>query len=186
MIAPSSGFVRLALPAEGHSIATVQRRVWAALVPDREPGLAEAGQLMLTGVSQEEMEQGWAAAISRPPAAAYRVLVATEDDQVVGYATTMPTQDADTEPGRDGQIDELAIDPSARRRGHGSRLLHAAVDTLRADGCVRARCWIPTTDDVLRTFLTDAGWAADGSSREIGTDDDTIRLKQIRLHTALQ
>ncbi len=34
-------------------------------------------------------------------------------------------------------------------------------------------------------FLTASGWAADGASREIGSDDESLRLKQVRLHTDL-
>ncbi len=41
-------------------------------------------------------------------------------------------------------------------------------------------------DDVLRGFLTDAGWAPDGAHRELDLDGDgTMRVKQVRLHTAI-
>ena len=43
-----------------------------------------------------------------------------------------------------------------------------------------------TTDDALRAFLTASGWSADGSSREIGSDDVDVRLRQVRLHTDLR
>jgi GNAT superfamily N-acetyltransferase len=82
-------------------------------------------------------------------------------------------------------VQEFAVDPPARNRSHGSRLLNAAADTLRADGFLRARWWVGTTDDALRRFLTAAGWAADGSSREIGSDDVDLRVRQVRLHTDL-
>jgi hypothetical protein len=45
---------------------------------------------------------------------------------------------------------------------------------------------VNTADDKLRRFLTAAGWAADGASREIGPEDESIRLKQVRLHTSLE
>jgi hypothetical protein len=44
---------------------------------------------------------------------------------------------------------------------------------------------VATTDDSLRRFLTTAGWAADGSTREIGSDDVDLRMRQVRLHTDL-
>jgi hypothetical protein len=44
---------------------------------------------------------------------------------------------------------------------------------------------VGTEDDVLRRFLLAAGWATDGASREIGSDDGSLRLKQVRLHTDL-
>ena len=65
--------------------------------------------------------------------------------------------------------------PGTAATGHG----------LRADGFRTARWWVATLDDPLRHLLTDAGWAPDGSTREIGSEDEAVRLKQVRLHTDL-
>lgn len=171
--------VRLAWPTEAAGIAAVQRRGWAAHLP---PGLAEA---MLGSVSVDEMTEAWHRAITRPPQASYRVLVAIEAARVVGFASTLPSPDEDGEPGVDGQIEEFVVDPPAQRRGHGSRLLHACADTLRSDGFARARCWVSAEDELLQAFLVAAGWAPDGAQREIGTDDEALRFRQVRLHTEL-
>lgn len=171
--------VRLALPGEAAAIAEVQRRVWAA-----ESG-GSAGRRLLEELDVDAMTELWSRAILAPPAARYRVLVALADTRVVGFAATAPSTDSDADPAADGAVEELAIDPVARRRGHGSRLLNACADTLGADGFTRARSWVPAQDDELRRFLTAAGWAADGAFREIGTDDASVRLKQVRLHTSL-
>jgi GNAT superfamily N-acetyltransferase len=176
---PVADSVRLAWPAEAAAIADLQRRVWAAELP------ADVAGEVLAGVSAAEMTQAWHTAITRPPQARFRVLVAVEESRVVGYATTVPGQDPDADPATDGEVQEFAVDPPARNRSHGSRLLNAAADTLRADGFLRARWWVGTTDDALRRFLTAAGWAADGSSREIGSDDVDLRVRQVRLHTDL-
>lgn len=170
--------VRLALPAESWEIAAVQRRVWAAA---GDP----ASRALLTGLDLETAASAWHTAITRPPEARYRVLVAVSQGQVVGLATTLPSPDPDADAGADGAIDELAVDPAARQRGHGSRLVHACVDTLRADGFVRIRHWLRSDDDSRRRFLSEAGWAPDGAHREIGSDDDAVRVKQVRLHTAI-
>jgi GNAT superfamily N-acetyltransferase len=175
---PRADSVRLALPAESWGIASVQRRSWGETA---DPAM----QSLLESIDLDTMATTWHGAISRPPEARWRVLVAVAEGQVVGLATTLPSQDPDADPGTDGAIDELVVDPAARRRGHGSRLLNACVDTLRADGFVRVRHWLRADDDLRRAFLTDAGWAADGAHREIGSEDDVIRVKQIRLHTAI-
>jgi GNAT superfamily N-acetyltransferase len=167
--------VRLALPAEATAIAQLQRRVWADTLP---AAVAD----VLAEVSLEQMVQAWHHAIVRPPQARYRVLVALGDSRLVGYATTVPSDDPDAA-GDDGRVDEFAVDPPARGRGHGSRLLHACVDTLRADGFRRATWWVGSTDDPLRRFLVEAGWVADGARREIGPPDGSLRVKQVRLHT---
>jgi GNAT superfamily N-acetyltransferase len=175
---PTADSVRTAWPAEAAAIAELQRRAWADA-----PG--ELGASLLASVPVEQMTQAWHRAITRPPRAAYRVLVAVEQDRVVGLATTLPSEDADADSGRDGEVDQFLVDPVARHRGHGSRLLNACADTLRADGFTRASWWVGTTDDELRRFLTAAGWAPDGASREIGSEDGSLRLRQVRLQTLL-
>lgn len=174
--------VRLALASEARTIAAIQRRSWS----DRLP--AAIADRMLAESTLEEMAEIWAAAISRPPEARFRVLVAVGTDQtgqsqLVGFATTIPSEDADAHPQADGAVGEFVIDRAAQRQGHGSRLLNAAVDTLRADGFTRASWWLDSTDDITRKFLTEAGWQPDGAHREIGTEDGSHRIKQVRLHT---
>jgi GNAT superfamily N-acetyltransferase len=168
--------VRLALPREAEAIAELQHRSWSehfAEYPD-----------LVAGLDATEMTKLWHQAITRPPVAQCRVLVAVDtDDRVVGFASTLPADDPDAEQGVDGTVGEFIVDPGQRHRGHGSRLLNACVDTLRADGFQRATYWVSSTDDDIRRFLTGAGWAPDGSRREIGLADDSMRIKQIRLHT---
>lgn len=173
MAGPIVDQVRLALPAEARSIAVLQQR-----------SLAEYG--LDAGLSLEEMSQAWLDAILRPPLATFRVLVAIEAEAggIVGFAAVGPSDDEDAEP-TDGLVGEFVVDADHRRRGHGSRLMHACADTLRADGFERATWWLLTTDDVKRTFLESAGWAPDGAYRELGTQDAPV-VKQIRLHTDLR
>jgi GNAT superfamily N-acetyltransferase len=84
----------------------------------------------------------------------------------------------------DGELSELTLDPDERGKGHGSRLLQAAVDTMRADRFTRAVSWAMVGDDALRAFLTEAGWAPDTAHRELALDQDgETRVKQVRLHT---
>jgi GNAT superfamily N-acetyltransferase len=181
--------VRLALPLEAAAIARIQRSGW-------QQRLDATAAAVLAEVELDAMVEAWHRAITRPPEARFRVLVALSAagpasgapaDRVVGFAATGPCTDADAD-AADGEIQEFLIDPPAQRRGHGSRLLHACIDTLRADGFRRARWWLEAADDPLRVFATTAGWEPDGAFRELGVDDDDhpeVRLKQVRLHTAI-
>lgn len=171
--------VRLALPAEAGTIAALQRRSWEQSLPE------EVRTEVLGSVDLAGMTDSWEAAIRRPPLAQFRVLVAVEDSRVVGFAALGPSDDPDAEPGEDALVAEFVIDPVAQRRGHGSRLLHACVDTLRADGFTRATWWVRANDDVLRSFLLEAGWAADGAHSEVALADPGPRLRLVRLHTAV-
>ena len=176
---PIAASVRLAWPDESSSIAELQRRSWAVQWP------AELAEVMLASVSLADMIDAWRIAIERPPEAAFRVLIATDGERVVGFATTMPSQDDDADRARDGAIDAFVVDPVAQHQGHGSRLLNACADTLRADGFVGASCWVNADDETFRLFLIAAGWALDGATREIGPEDESVRLKELRLHTNL-
>ncbi len=66
-----------------------------------------------------ELETGW------------RVIVAAEDEQVVGFLATKPTE---------GVLDQLFINPSAKGRGIGTALLKRAM-TEMPDGF-----WLRTAD----------------------------------------
>lgn len=151
---------------------------------------------LLDQADLDDLTAVWHASVTTPPEARCRVLVAvagTEDGieaagaagnqgPVVGFVTTEPSSDPDADPARDGEIGEWLVDPAARDRGHGSRLLNAAIDTLRADGFTRATVWVASTDDRRRRMLTESGWAADGGHRELGPDPATT-VKQVRLHS---
>jgi GNAT superfamily N-acetyltransferase len=171
--------VRLALPAEAPAIGAVQVAVWrrsfAGLLPDE----------LLAELDAEQFTEQWRNALLKPGEARNRVMVALAGRDLVGFAAITPSEDPDADPAQDALIAEFCIRPDATRAGHGSRLLHAVVDTARADGFTRLTIWVNATDDILRAFLTDAGWAADGAHRELGLDDQgTLRVKQVRLHTA--
>lgn len=170
---------RLALPAEAERLAAIQRRSWQQLFP------ADVADRVLADVDLATMAVSWEAAILRPPLAQFRVLVALAEGRPVGFAAVGPSDDADADPADDGMIGEFIIDPPLQRQGHGSRLLNAAADTLRADGFTRATWWVRSTDDPLRRFLESAGWAPDGGHQTVGTEDEAAKVKVIRMHTSL-
>ena len=74
-------------------------------------------------------------------------------------ARSGPATDPDCDPVGDGEVTDLTVDPHKRHAGHGSRLMQASVDTLKADRFTRAVTWLAAQDDETRAFLTAAGWA---------------------------
>jgi GNAT superfamily N-acetyltransferase len=170
---------RLAWADDALAIGAIQARAW------RESYESFLPASVLSGIDAGVFAEQWRAAIAKPPTARHRVLVALERNTVVGFAATAPSEDPDAEAG-DGEIVAFHVDPAEQRAGHGSRLLAAAADTLRADGFGRARLWQVVGDDALRAFLEPAGWAPDGAHRTLDlTGDGSATLRQVRLHTDL-
>lgn len=173
--------VRVGWPADAPGVAHVQVAAWRRELN----GVLPAD--LLAAMDVEEFAATWHASMTKPDDARNRVLVALERNSLRGFAVTTPSPDPDSDPIADGEIAELVVDPAHRGAGHGSRLLHACVDTLRADRFVRATWWVNAADEARRRFLTEAGWAPDGSHRELDLHGDgTVRVKQVRLHTDLR
>ncbi|MCW2792048.1 MAG: GCN5-related N-acetyltransferase [Nocardioides sp.] len=169
--------VRVAWADDAAAIAELQLRAWR----DVYAGLVPAETLPS---DVEAAAAAWGALLAAPKDARNRVLVALERNRVVGFAITTPAADPDCDPVSDAELMEVTLDPGERGKGHGSRLLQAAVDTMRADRFTRAVTWTIATDDALRTFLTEAGWAPDTAHRELDLDGEgTTLVKQVRLHT---
>jgi len=172
--------VRVAWADDAGAIAALQLRSWRQRYADVLP----ESELPSGPEAVEAATAAWRASLVKASDARQRVLVALAHNDVVGFVMTGPATDPDCDPVRDGVVDELTVDPSRFREGHGSRLPQAAADTLAADRFGRAVCWVPSTDDVLRGFLTEAGWAPDGAHRTLESPSGAP-LKEIRLHTAL-
>jgi len=172
--------VRLAWPDDAAAIVAVQVRAWRERYAGILPGV------VLEDLPVDQFHEAWSSSISRPKEAHQRVLVALERATVRGFAATAPATDQDADPIMDGDVAEFVVDPGHRRAGHGSRLLHAVVDTMRSDKFSRATWWLNSNDDELRAFLGDQGWDVDGAHRELDLHGDgSVVVKQVRLHTDL-
>jgi GNAT superfamily N-acetyltransferase len=182
----ADNFVRDARPGDAADLARIQVGRWRAGYPGLLPGpvLAE-----ITSIDNERRcGEHWAASLASPPSSRHRVLVAVGADQgqagvlVAGFASFGPATDPGRWPGTDAELYELCVDPGQAGRGHGSRLLNAAAETMAEDGFGTAVTWVLEQDSTARRFLESAGWAADGARRSL---DMGMAVPTIRLHTAL-
>ena len=148
-------------PAVGLVQATVWREAYAGVVPDE----------VVETFEPPAFARAWRTSLANPPAGAHRLLVACAGEQVVGFAAVGPSQDPDASP-LTGELTAMGVHPQARRAGHGSRLLNAAVDTLRGAGADTLHTWVLAADEQTRAFLTRAGLSPDSAFRDRGVSPD--------------
>ena len=167
--------VRPARPEDAERVATIQLSTWRTAYAQLLPAEALA-------VPEVEVAAVWLAAIERPPTPDHRLLVAMDGAELVGFAASGP-EDAGADGTAVGELLTLLVEPRWGRRGHGSRLLAATVDTWRAAGTVAAVAWLLERDVVSTGFLLSTGWELDGQARGLDTGPRVER--QLRLHCSL-
>lgn len=168
--------VRPAGTADVPDIARIQLDTW------RQAYAAWLPAAVLDQVAPAEAERTWRQALTAAPTARHHVLVAQEQRWLVGFVAFGPAPE--DVGGPVGVIDTLLVEPRWGRRGHGSRLLAAAVDLMRADALRAAQTWVPEPDAASLAFYTSAGWERDGYARSLETDGASVT--EVRLHVSLE
>ncbi|GAA1872710.1 GNAT family N-acetyltransferase [Myceligenerans crystallogenes] len=149
--------VRPAVPGDEVAVTAIQVQAWGATHD------ATLGRAVLAQLDTEVMRERWKAAIGSVPGPGFGVLVAMDGPRLVGFAAVAP-----------GQLLSLEVDPGHRRAGHGSRLLAAAVDRLRADGAGEITTWVLENDTAREAFLADCGLGPDGTERTLAAGPRTV------------
>jgi predicted N-acetyltransferase YhbS len=167
--------VRPARPGDAPALGAVQSRAWRQAFP---------AVLPVDDMDETRLAESWRQALTAAPSARHVVLVATSGGTVVGFVAVTPAADPDLDADI-GEIAVLAVDPAHQNAGHGSRLLSAAVSTLRETGSTGVVAWLPLPDAVVRNFLASAGMVADGARRTLAAADGST-ITQLRLVAALR
>lgn len=169
--------VRTGRVSDAPAVGFVQAVVWRDSLADAVP------PEVLETFEPAAFQSVWRRSLAEPPSPLHMLLVACAGEQVVGFVAIGPAEVTDDSVGdTDGEVLVLAVHPDARRAGHGSRLLNAAADTLRAGDRSAVMAWLPATDEQTRAFTDTAGLAPDGAWRErvVGPGGETIREIRVR------
>ena len=171
--------VRVARVSDAPAVGFVQAVVF------KEAYAAELAPEVIAQFQPQAFANAWRATLEGAGADDGVLLVACAGEQVVGLAAVGASSDPDADD-RTAELLVLAVHPEARRQGHGSRLLHAVVDTARARGRDRLTAWALGSAREVREFLVAAGLAPDGAHRErvVGPDGETA--EEFRLSAALE
>ena len=176
---PSTGQIadasaRIARPSDAPAVGLVQAAVWRAAYADVLP------QDVVARFDGPSFARVWRDSLSAPPSPRHVLLVGCAGEQVVGFVAVGPSADADATE-TSGEVLALGVHPDARRSGHGSRLLNAAVDTLRGKGFDSVSAWILVADEATRAFLAAAGLSPDSAFRDRVVDADGKVAREVRL-----
>jgi ribosomal protein S18 acetylase RimI-like enzyme len=165
---------RIARAQDAPAVGLVQAAVWRLAFSHILP------QEVVERFDPSSFARAWRDSLATPPSPRHVLLVACAGEQVVGFAAVGPSIDADADQ-TSGEVLALGVNPDARRSGHGSRLLNAAVDTLRGKGFGSMSAWILADAEDTRAFLRAAGLAPDGAYRDRVIDVDGTLVREVRL-----
>jgi ribosomal protein S18 acetylase RimI-like enzyme len=166
--------VRIARPNDASAVGLVQAAVWRAAYDAVLPREL-VGQFKASSFARV-----WRDSLNAPPSPRHVLLVGCAGAQVVGFAAVGPSIDPDANE-TSGEVLALGVHPDARGSGHGSRLLNAAVDTLRGKEFDSMSVWLLARDEDTRAFLTAAGLVPDGAYRDRVIDVDRALAREVRL-----
>lgn len=166
--------VRPATENDAPAVGLVQALVWQEAYDGVVPPEVHAA------FEPQAFATAWRDSLRHPPEGVHRLLVACAGDQVVGFVAVGPSQDPDADP-LAAEVTTLGVHPQARRQGHGSRLLNAAVDVLREAGAEHVTAWTLAQHEGVRAFLAAAGLQPDGAHRDRIVSPDGRTAREVRL-----
>ncbi|WP_132059493.1 GNAT family N-acetyltransferase [Halorussus amylolyticus] len=91
------------------------------------------------------------------------------NDGLAGYLTAF--HDGET-----AYVAEIVVAPAYRREGRARRLLAAAFDRLRAEGCSRARLTVHPENDAARRLYESMGFEEVGREEDFYADGSEARV----------
>ena len=164
--------VRVARASDAPAVGLVQSVVW------REAYAGVLPEEVLAQFEPRSFASAWRSSLGQA-SSDHLLLVACAGEQVVGFAAVGPSPDPDGSGASELLV--LGVHPDARRQGHGSRLLNAAVDTARGRGADALTTWLLADDASSQRFLASAGLEPDGASRERVVSEDGRTAREVRM-----
>ena len=166
--------VRHATLIDAKAVAEIHVDAWQAaykgILPDDQ----------LTALSVDKRQAFWREAIDIGEP---QVLVATDDDRVVGFSAFDRSRDKGTPP-TTGEIWAMAAAPALWSTGVGLALWDAARDGLEEEGCTKVTLWVPLRNERALRFFELAGF-----KREMATAKTVemggVKVEEIRLQRKL-
>lgn len=173
MTPPAS--LRYAAQGDAPTIADYHVRCWQTsyrgLIPDRD----------IDAMTVEETTARWMHYLSPEMASSgYQTVAASHDGQVVGHITVGAAQD-NNDPGRQGQVLTLYVDPDHQGKGVGALLLDTGTRILRNRGFDQAELWTIVGNDPAIGFYQGRGWHLDGREKQSPSIQPDVSTVEVRM-----
>ena len=171
----SSYLVRPASARDAKAIAEIHVATWQAAYQDLMP------EDYLKSISVEKRQAYWREAIeySEP-----QLLVATDQDKVVGFVGFDRSRDAGTKSSV-GEIWALYVSPAHWGQGAGVALWDGAREGLKEEGCTQVTLWVLLKNErALAFYEHSAGFKREMPSLKT-VAFGTVKLEEIRLKRAV-
>ncbi|WP_116113700.1 GNAT family N-acetyltransferase [Austwickia chelonae] len=173
----SRSTVRQANPDDAEAVGAVQADLWVGAFTDVLP--AEA----LALCTPESFAQAWRSSLSAPPSADHLLLIAAEDESIVGLAAVAPGDEPDLDA---TELLLFGVVERHRCRGHASRLMAAVAESVEQRGGDLLISWVLIGHEEMRAHLQGAGFVADGARRERVVDPEGRTVTEVRLVVSLR
>ena len=131
----------------------------------------------------------WARRLQEERSSGGDIVVALDDDRLIGLCQFGATTNEDDDPRKVGHVRRLYVHPARQGRGAGSALMSLACATLRSQGFAFATLWVLASDTRrARPFYESLGWRSDGTIRPFEAElapEWAGRLDDVRYRTTL-
>jgi GNAT superfamily N-acetyltransferase len=170
--------VRPATVEDAPGIAEVHVRSWQGAYRGVLP------QEFLDGLTVEPRVTAWHGIVADSDWPRSGVIVAAEDDVLLGFVHFSPTRDDDCDRATVGEVTTIYVRPDLFGQGVGGGLMSAALTALRDAEYVEAALWVLEHNARAIAFYTAGGWRPDGDRK----DDEVagVGVTEIRYRRGLR
>jgi GNAT superfamily N-acetyltransferase len=162
--------IRPATSADPRAIAETQIEAW------RSAYRAILPASYLAAMSPLQRESLWTAVVGGTSAV---LLVAEDDDGIVGFACAGAARDGDVDPTLVGEISAIYLLERVWSAGVGRALFERACDALRERGFEEALLWVLEANERARTFYERMGMSLDDAAQAYFSADGE-RFREVR------
>ena len=112
------------------------------------------------------------------------MLVLEQNGRIIGFVALGASRDEDADQERVGEVYAIYLEPREWRKGHGSTLVDATIESLREEGHTEMTLWVLRNNERGIKFYKAVGFEADGATR-VMTRKNRTELHEVRYRRSI-